>query len=160
MGLLFCGIYELHVMPLSVSFHILPSLVVNIVPVLQFPLSAAVWQPSHHIPFCLSMFVVFLLHGKIFERDLNCRFWAVAGRARSPVAAVNQAVNPLGKIFLTYSNWAAAVYQYICGFCSGLSALFSLCCACIFFAYHGLFWDVLELIFSWVLPGFHSHCSL
>lgn len=42
MGLLFCGIYELHVMQLSVCFHVLPPLVVKIVPVLQLPLSTAV----------------------------------------------------------------------------------------------------------------------
>lgn len=29
------------------------------------------------------------------------------------MAAVNQAVNPLGKVFLTYSNFAAAAHQYI-----------------------------------------------
>lgn len=37
----------------------------------------------------------------------------MAGRARIPVASVNQAVNPLGKIFLTNSNFMAAVRQYI-----------------------------------------------
>lgn len=42
MGLLFCDIYELHVMQLSFSFHIFLPLVVNIIPVLQLPLSAAV----------------------------------------------------------------------------------------------------------------------
>lgn len=37
MGLLFYGIYELHVMQLCVNFHILSPLLVNVAPVLQLP---------------------------------------------------------------------------------------------------------------------------
>lgn len=42
LGLLFCDVCELPVMQLSVCFHILPPLVVEVIPVFQLPLSAAV----------------------------------------------------------------------------------------------------------------------
>jgi len=45
------------------------------------------------LAFHLSICVVFLLYGKMFEAELNYHFWSVAGRAGNPVAAVNQAVN-------------------------------------------------------------------
>lgn len=96
-------------MQLSVNFHILSPLLVNVAPVLQLP-----WllSDSLHVifPFHLSIYVVFLLYGKMLKGGLNYHFSAVAGRARSPVAAVNQAVNTLRKVFVTCSNFATAVH--------------------------------------------------
>lgn len=74
MGFLFCGICELHVMQPSICFHILPPLAVKIIPVFHFTLSAVSDNLLVILLFYLSISVVFLLYGKMFEGELNCHF--------------------------------------------------------------------------------------
>lgn len=145
-------------------FHILSPLVVKIVPVLQLPLLLLSESLLVILPFHLRTCAAFLLYGKVFESHFTSEQWLVEPEAQWQLSI--RLLIHLGKF-----SWHTTILQLLCinilwflFWVVGLAffVFFVLCMYILHILWKicDLLWDVLELIFGWMVPGFYSHWSL